>query len=174
MSSEAALVDHLDLVNKVASEYLKGLDASEISKALNIPRVKVTELLTDWRVMAANNQAIHARAKEALAGADQHFSSLIKKAYEVIDSADTTANLTAKTTSIKLIADIESKRLEMLQKAGLLDNQELADELLETERKQEILIGILKEVTSSCESCRPKVLTKLSQVNEGGVVIIDN
>ena len=174
MSSEAALVDHLDLVNKVASEYLKGLDASEISKTLNIPRVKVTELLTDWRVMAANNQAIHARAKEALAGADQHFSSLIKKAYEVIDSADTTANLTAKTTSIKLIADIESKRLEMLQKAGLLDNQELADELLETERKQEILIGILKEVTSSCESCRPKVLTKLSQVNEGGVVVIDN
>lgn len=174
MSSEAALVDHLDLVNKVASEYLKGLDASEISKALNIPRVKVTELLTDWRVMAANNQAIHARAKEALAGADQHFSSLIKKAYEVIDSADTTANLTAKTTSIKLIADIESKRLEMLQKAGLLDNQELADELLETERKQEILISILKEVTSSCEACRPKVLKKLSQVNEGGVVIIDN
>ena len=174
MSSEAALVNHLDLVNKVASEYLKGSDASEISKILNIPRVKVTELLTDWRVMAANNQAIHARAKEALAGADQHFSSLIKKAYEVIDSADTTANLTAKTTSIKLIADIESKRLEMLQKAGLLDNQELADELLETERKQEILINILKEVTSSCESCRPKVLTKLSQVNEGGVVIIDN
>ncbi len=174
MSSEAALVNHLDLVNKVASEYLKGSDASEISKILDIPRVKVTELLTDWRVMAANNQAIHARAKEALAGADQHFSSLIKKAYEVIDSADTTANLTAKTTSIKLIADIESKRLEMLQKAGLLDNQELADELLETERKQEILISILKEVTSSCESCRPKVLTKLSQVNEGGVVLIDN
>ena len=174
MSSEAALVNHLDPVNKVASEYLKGSDASEISKILDIPRVKVTELLTDWRVMAANNQAIHARAKEALAGADQHFSSLIKKAYEVIDSADTTANLTAKTTSIKLIADIESKRLEMLQKAGLLDNQELADELLETERKQEILISILKEVTSSCESCRPKVLTKLSQVNEGGVVVIDN
>jgi hypothetical protein len=174
VSNEAALVNHLDLVNKVASEYLKGSDASEISKILDIPRVKVTELLTDWRVMAANNQAIHARAKEALAGADQHFSSLIKKAYEVIDSADTTANLTAKTTSIKLIADIESKRLEMLQKAGLLDNQELADELLETERKQEILINILKEVTSSCDSCRPKVLTKLSQVNEGGVVIIDN
>ena len=31
------------------------------------------------------------------------------------------------TYSVKLIADIEGKRLEMLQKAGLLDNQELAD-----------------------------------------------
>jgi hypothetical protein len=29
-------------------------------------------------------------------------------------------------------------------------------------------------VTSSCDSCRPKVLSKLSQVNEGGVVVIDN
>jgi hypothetical protein len=124
--------------------------------------------------MASNNQAINARAKEALAGADQHFSSLIKKAYEVIESADQSANLTAKTTSIKLIADIETKRLEMLQKAGLLDNQQLADDLIEMERKQEILITILKEVTSSCDSCRPKVLKKLSQVNEGGVVVIDN
>lgn len=174
MSNELKVIEHLDLVNKVASEYLKGADDAEISKALDIPRNRVKELLKDWRSMVANNQAIQARAKEALAGADQHYSALIKKAYEVIDSADQTANLNAKTTSIKLIADIESKRLEMLQKAGLLDNQELADQLLETERKQEILISILKEVTSSCDHCRPKVLTKLSQVNEGGVVVIDN
>ncbi len=120
------LVKHLDLVNKVASEYLKGHDAAEISRSLDIPRPRVMSLLSDWRVMASNNQAIHARAKEALAGADQHFSSLIKKAYEVIDAADSTANLTAKTTAIKLIADIESKRLEMLQKAGLLDNKEIS------------------------------------------------
>ena len=174
MSSEVNVVEHLDLVNKVAAEYLKGADDAEIAKTLNIPRARIRALLTDWRSMVANNQAIQARAKEALAGADQHYSALIKKAYEVIDSADTTQNLTAKTTSIKLIVDIESKRIEMLQKAGLLDNQELADQLIETERKQEILISILKEVTSGCESCRPKVLSKLSQVNEGGVVLIDN
>ena len=79
--SENDLVKHLDLVNSVATEYLKGLDASQISKQLDIPRPKVMSLLNDWRAMAANNQAIHARAKEALAGADQHFSSLIKKSY---------------------------------------------------------------------------------------------
>jgi hypothetical protein len=173
VSSELDVVEHLDLVNKVATEYLKGADDAEIAKSLDIPRNRVKSLLNDWRSMVANNQAIQSRAKEALAGADQHYSGLIKKAYEVIDSADQTANLTAKTTSIKLIADIESKRLEMLQKAGLLDNQELADQLIETERKHEILISILKEVTSSCEHCRPKVLSKLSQASEG-VVLIDN
>lgn len=171
MSNEAAMVEHLDLVNKVAAEYLKGADDAEIAKVLVIPRGRVKALLNDWRLMVANNQAIQARAKEALAGADQHYSALIKKAYEVIDSADQVQNLGAKTTSIKLIADIESKRLEMLQKAGLLDNQELADQLLETERKQEILIQILKEVTSTCNVCKPKVLSKLSAINEGAVVI---
>lgn len=171
MSSELSITEHLDLVNKVASEYLKGADDAEISKSLNLPRAKVKSLLTDWRSLVANNQAIQARAKEALAGADQHYSALIKKAYEVIDSADQTSNLAAKTTSIKLIADIESKRLEMLQKAGLLDNQELADQLIETEKKHEVLIGILKEVTSTCNVCKPKVLSKLSAINEGAVVV---
>jgi sugar-specific transcriptional regulator TrmB len=171
--SENDLVKHLDLVNQVASEYLKGLDASEISRQLDIPRPKVMTLLNDWRVMASNNQAIHARAKEALAGADQHYSSLIKKAYEVIDVADTNTNLNAKTTAIKLIADIESKRLEMLQKAGLLDNKEIAEQIIEMERKQDVLMKILKEVASKYPEVREEIMRRLSEV-QTEVIVIDN
>jgi hypothetical protein len=167
------LVKHLDLVNSVATEYLKGLDATQISKELDIPRQKVLSLLSDWREMAASNQAIHARAKEALAGADQHFSGLIKKAYEVIDVADTNSNLGAKTQAIKLIADIESKRLEMLQKAGLLDNKEIAEQIVEMERKHEILIGLLKEIASEHPEIRHKVMERLSSI-QTEVVIIDS
>ena len=167
------LVKHLDLVNQVAAEYLKGSDASQISKDLVIPRQKVLNLLNDWRSMVSNNQAIHARAKEALAGADQHYSSLIKKTYEVIDAADSTANLTAKTTVIKLIADIESKRLEMLQKAGLLDNKEIAEQIIEMERKQEVLMKILKEVASKHPEVREEIMRRLSEI-QTEVVIIDS
>jgi ribosome biogenesis GTPase A len=167
------LVKHLDLVNQVASEYLKGFDAAEISRSLDIPRPRVMSLLNDWRIMASNNQAIHARAKEALAGADQHFSSLIKKAYEVIDSADQTANLTAKTTSIKLIADIETKRLEMLQKAGLLDNKEIAEQIIEMERKHDILIKILKDIATSHPEIREEIMKRISEI-QTEVVVIDN
>ncbi|MFZ9242574.1 MAG: hypothetical protein ACO295_05120 [Sediminibacterium sp.] len=167
------LVKHLDLVNQVAAEYLKGLDASQISKELDLPRQRVLTLLSDWREMAASNQAIHARAKEALAGADQHYSSLIKKAYEVIDVADVNSNLGAKTQAIKLIADIESKRLEMLQKAGLLDNKEIAEQIIAMERKHEILIGLLKEIASEHPEIRNKILTRLSEI-QNEVIIIDN
>jgi hypothetical protein len=171
--SENDLVKHLDLVNKVAEEYLKGLDTAEISRALDIPRTKVSSLLSDWRAMASNNQAIHARAKEALAGADQHFSGLIKKAYEVIDVADQNANLTSKTQAIKLIADIESKRLEMLQKAGLLDNKEIAEQIVEMERKHDILIKILKDIASSHPDIRQEIMERLSQI-QTEVIIIDS
>jgi sugar-specific transcriptional regulator TrmB len=173
MTIESDLVKHLDLVNKVASEYLKGSDATEISKSLDIPRPRVMTLLNDWRAMASNNQAIHARAKEALAGADQHFSSLIKKTYEVIDAADQTANLTAKTTSIKLIADIETKRLEMLQKAGLLDNKEIAEQIIEMERKHDILIKILKDIASGHPEIREEIMKRLSEI-QTEVIVIDN
>jgi hypothetical protein len=123
--------------------------------------------------MASNNQAIHARAKEALAGADQHYSSLIKKAYEVIDVADINTNLGAKTQAIKLIADIESKRLEMLQKAGLLDNKEIAEQIIEMERKQDVLMKILKEVASKHPEVREEIMRRLSEI-QTEVVVIDN
>lgn len=167
------LVKHLDEINLVASEYLKGTDTAVIAQQLDMPRTRVMALLNDWRKMAANNEAIHARAREALAGADQHYSGLIKKAYEVIDSADVNNNLGAKTNAIKLIADIEAKRLDMLHRAGLLDNKEIAEELAEMERKHEVLINILKDIASNHPEIRNEILRRLSEAS-GGVVIVDN
>jgi hypothetical protein len=165
------LVLHIEEVNTVASEYIKGNDASAISKTLDIPRNRVLSLLNEWRSMVANNEAVRIRAREALAGADQHYNHLIKQAYEVIDDANTTANLSAKTTAIKLILDIEGKRIDMLQKAGLLENKELADQLLEQEQKQDVLVGILREVSGDCPRCRNEVAKRLAQVSDQGEVI---
>jgi hypothetical protein len=169
------LVRHLDEVNAVAAEYLKGLNTAQISQELDIPRTRVASLLNDWRQMASSNEAIHARAREALVGADQHYSSLIKKAYEVIDSADQSSNLNAKTTAIKLITDIEAKRIDMLQKAGLLDNKEIAGELATMERKHEILISILKGVAQKHPEMRDEIMSRLSEASRSSeVVIIDD
>jgi sugar-specific transcriptional regulator TrmB len=165
------IVLHLEEVNKVASEYIKGNDESAISKALDIPRNRVVKLLNEWRGMISNNEAIRARAKEALAGADQHYNKLINKAYEVIEEADQTQNLGAKTNAIKLILDIENKRIDMLQKAGLLENKELADQLIEQERKQEILLGILKDVVGDCNHCKFEVARRLADYGGPGEAV---
>jgi hypothetical protein len=46
----------------------------------------------------------------------------------------------------------------------LLDNAELANQIAETERKQDILVKILKEVTASCPKCKMDVAKRLSQI----------
>jgi hypothetical protein len=171
MSTEAQLVEHLDQVNKVVEEYLKGNDPTQISKELDMPRQKVVGYINEWKQMASDNAAIRARAKEALVGADTHYTKLIQKAYEVIDDATTTANLTAKTSAIKLVLDIEARRIDMLQKAGLLENKELAEEMLEIERKQDVLVNILKDIASEHPEIRDEIMRRLSAVSKEREVI---
>jgi len=162
--TEQDLINHLDVVNKVVGEYLKGSDPTRISKELAIPRQKVVAYLDEWKLIAADNAAIRARAKEALVAADTHYSKLIEKAYEVIDEATTTANLGAKTGGIKLVMDLESRRIDMLQKAGLLENKELAEEMVAIEEKQQMLINILKDIATEHPEVRDKIMKRLSSV----------
>lgn len=171
MSFEDLTVEHLDQVNKVVEKYLAGTPETQISKELALPRQKVVAYINEWRAMAADNAAIRARAKEALVGADTHYSKLINKAYEVIDEATTTANLSAKTAGIKLVMDLERTRIDMLQKAGLLENKELAEEMMEIENRQEILIGILKDIASEHPEIRDKIMKRLSAATRPGQTV---
>jgi hypothetical protein len=172
---EDLTVEHLDEMNKVVEKYLQGEDATQISKELVMPRQKVVSHLNQWKTMAADNAAIRARAKEALVAADTHYNKLISKAYEVMDEATTVANLAAKNGAIKLVLDIESKRIDMLQKAGLLENKELAEEMIEIERKQDILKGILQDIASEHPEIRDKIMRRLSDIakNQETITIVN-
>ena len=171
MSTETDLIHHLDEVNKVVAEYLKGQDPTKISKELDIPRTRVVALINEWKVMASANDAIRARAKEALAGADAHYSKLITRSYEVIDEATMTNNISAKTQAIKLVMDIEKSRIEMLQKAGLLENKELAEEMVQIERRQDVLVEILRDIAASHPEVRDLIMHRLSEIAKEGEVI---
>ena len=166
MSDEAKIIEHLDKMNKVVSKYLEGNDETKISKQLDIPRQKVVAFLNEWRQMASNNAAIRERAREALVAADTHYSKLIAETYSVIDEAGQTGQLAAKNAAIKLVLDIESKRIDMLQKAGLLENKELAEEMLEIERRQEILKNILKDISRDYPEIRDDIMRRLSSVTD--------
>jgi hypothetical protein len=168
---EDLTVEHLDEMNKVVEKYLQGEDPTQISKVLALPRQKVVAHLNQWKAMAADNAAIRARAKEALVAADTHYNHLINKAYEVMDEATTTANLSAKNSAIKLVLDIESKRIDMLQKAGLLENKELAEEMIEIERKQDILKNILQDIAAEHPEIRNKIMQRLSEIAKDREVI---
>jgi hypothetical protein len=166
--SEIELVDHIDRMNKVVSELLKGNSPTQISTLTGLKRAEVIELIDEWKSVVHNDSTAKERAKEAISGADKHYAMLIKEAWKTVEDADQQGQLNVKSTALKLIADIEGKRIGMLQEIGLLDNAELATQISETERKQEILVKILKEVTASCPKCKMDVAKRLSQIS--GVV----
>jgi hypothetical protein len=161
---ELDLADHYDRMNRVVEELLKGNNPTQIASLTGFKRAEVIEYIDEWKQVVRNDSTARDRAKEAISGADQHYAMLIKEAWKTVEDADTQGQLNVKATSLKLIADIEGKRIGMLQEVGLLDNVELATQLAETERKQDILVKILKEVTASCPKCKMDVAKRLSQI----------
>ena len=162
--SDIELTHHFDRMNTVVSELLKGNNPTQIAAITGFKRAEVVELVDEWKSVAHNDTAARERAKEAISGADRHYAMLIKEAWKTVEDADTQWQLNVKATALKLIADIEGKRIGMLQEVGLLDNAELATQIADTERKQDILVKILKEVTATCPKCKMEVAKRLSQI----------
>lgn len=161
--SDLEIADRFDNMNRVVEELLKGHPPKEIAINLDMSRALVLELIDEWKSIIHNDGGIQQRAREALAGADQHYALIISRAWETVEQADANGQLSAKTQALKLVADTEQKRLDMLNKAGVLENSELAEQLMETERKQEILVGILRDVTADCDKCKFEVARRLSE-----------
>jgi hypothetical protein len=174
MDNSIELAGQFDQMNTVVEELLKGNTPNQIAKRLDITRAQVENHIKTWKSFVHDNQAIRDRAKEALAGADEHYSMLIKEAWDVVNEAGVAAELNTKNSALKLIADIESKRIDMLNKAGVLEDNSMADQILESERKQTVLVNILRDVTSSCEHCKWEVAKRLSEVTgQIEAVIVD-
>lgn len=166
--AEIELAEHYDRMNLVVEELLKGSTPTQIATSTGMKRAEVVVLIDEWKSIVHNDSSSRDRAKEAISGADQHYAMLIKEAWKTVEDADTQGALAVKSGALKLIADIETKRIAMLQSVGILENTEIAAQIAETEKKQEILVGILKEVTSSCPKCKMDVAKRLSQIT--GVV----
>lgn len=162
--AEIELAEHYDRMNLVVEELLKGSTPTQIATSTGMKRADVVTLIDEWKSIVHNDSSSRDRAKEAISGADQHYAMLIKEAWKTVEDADTQGALAVKSGALKLIADIETKRIAMLQSVGILENTEIAAQIAETEKKQEILVGILKEVTSSCPKCKMDVAKRLSQI----------
>lgn len=164
-SKELALVDTFANMDKMANLWLKGeRNPTAIAKQLGMKRAEVLVLIEEFKNIARNDEEVKHRAKEALHEADEALNMIVKRSWETVEQADDAGDLKTKATVLKNIADVEGKRVDMLQKAGLYDDAALGDELAEMEEKQQMLIAILKEVTADCSHCKVEVARRLSRV----------
>lgn len=173
--NELEVASKFDQMNKVVEEMLKGNNPTQISKQLGLQRAEVVSHIETWRALMQGDHGVRERASEALAAADQHYSMIIKEAWDTVHQANNQDALNVKAQALKLIADVEQKRIDMLQKAGVIEKNDMADAILENERKQEVLVGILRDVSASCPNCKQEVARRLSQAtNVVETIVIDN
>jgi len=165
MSNEIALIDQYARMDKMANLWLKGeRNPTAIAKQLGLKRAEVLSLIEEFKQIARNDEEVKHRAKEALHEADESLNMVLKRSWETVEQADDAGDLKTKATVLKNIADVEGRRVDMLQKAGLYDDAALGDELAEMEEKQQMLIAILKEVTADCSHCKIEVARRLSKI----------
>jgi hypothetical protein len=165
MAKEIELLDRYEQINKVAQMYIKGMtNPTTISKELGIKRSEAIALIEEWREIARGNDDIKAQAAEALQQGIQHYTMITERLWETVEQSDSGNDYKTKNSVLKNIADVEAKKIEMLQKAGLYDDAAIGDEIAEMEEKQAILVSILKEVTANCPHCKIEVARRLARV----------
>jgi len=172
--NEIEVAGQFDQMNRVIEEMLKGNNPTQIAKDLGLQRADVIKHIDLWRSLIKGDHGVKERASEALSAADQHYNMIIKEAWDTVKRAEDQDALNIKAQTLKLIADVEQKRIDMLQKAGVIEKNDMAESILETERKQEVLVGILRDVSSSCSNCKQEVAKRLSVVtNRVEVISVD-
>ena len=157
----------------VAELAAKGYKPMAISKQLSIPFAAVKKAIEQWEEILRNDIESRDAARDYLNRMVDSYDDLLKKSHDNLDQLNTldfdekiSAQINA---TLKNIAEFQAKRVDALQKAGLLDAHELGDELAEREQREAQLIEILRN--DLCSDCQMVVATKLQALtNEVEVV----
>lgn len=171
--TEADIMRRYDEQQEIVLLYVKGHTVPEIVRLTGMPRASVEQHLMDFRDYASQDKVIRTRAKDIVLSVDTHYSDIIKRLYINIEALEFSGDAKAALSGLKMVADAEAKRVELLAKAGLLADNTIGDQITEMERKQSILVEILREITRKYPNIGREIQGRLSEVTgktEGVVV----
>lgn len=157
--------DKIDKWEKIQKYSNRGMTDTAIAKELGIKRKDVIELRREWTELLHDDAQARDIALELLHNMISHYDDLIAEHYKVLDKIrampfdDKYSNQELK--ALAQVGSLVAARLDAVQKAGLLENSELGDELADMEEKASILIDILRN--DLCDVCRKHVASKLSR-----------
>ena len=152
-------------LNRVMELFLKGTtNPTAIARTLGLQRKEVVDYINAWKETAKNDRNVKDRAAEALSAMDRHYDMIIKGLWEIADDPITDAKTRA--TTLKSLADIESKRQETLQKAGLYSDNDIADELLAMEQYVEGIKNALRATIKEYPMTKNFIMEQLSNAGD--------
>ena len=161
---------HYETMSAVVELFVTGnKNATAIAKTLGLPRRDVLDYIDEWREIAKSNEHIKDRAAQAINDMDLHYDKIIREMWTIIE-ADLTDTRT-KATTLKAVSEVEAKRQEVLQKAGIYDDSGIADQMVLMEEKVDKMQQLLINVTSMFPDTKMYIIERLSMVQDAPVPV---
>lgn len=160
---------HYETMNQIVELYLKGnKNPTAIAKQIGIPRKDVLLYIEQWQELAQNTDYAKGRAEEALTSLDKHYDMILQEMWNIVNGG---ADDRVRATVLKNIADVEAKRQEVLQKAGLYDDAGMTDELVLAQDRAEKMKQALITVAKENPELKARILSLLSGIEDKIVVV---
>jgi len=164
-SQELEIQDRYDRMNQVVQAHVEGLTETQIAKRLGFKRAEVVGFLDEYKEYAKDNKMLQDRAFEVVHDYDQGQNRVISEAWELHSEAKDAGDMKLQATIQKNIADMQSKRVEVLQKVGMYAAMDMGDQIAEQEEKIQILMQLLKEIKEEHPEVAIKIAKALTKVS---------
>lgn len=169
----------MDLAERVGKLHLQGKNATQIARELDVPRKHINTALEDFRGLLRRNAEsavdVRERLMDIIFESDEAFRMVIEEAWTTVRQADNIGQLGPKVNALKLVESSTKNRAEMLQKSGVSQDNEIIDQINETEERQAVLIQLLKEIRTEFPEAAELITRRLNQIqSEVEAVVVED
>lgn len=164
MSTDLDVIRYAEKQDKVVSLYCRGMKITDIMKATGLQKQQVDRMLVDYKEFALQDRVLREMSRETLIKTRQHYDDLIEQMYLAVGEAEQNGDYKVQLDGLKKIADAENQRVAFMQKAGLLVDDELGQQLIDQEKKQQVLVDILRKVSKKYPDIGLEIANELSKV----------
>jgi len=161
-------IEKLDLAETVGRLYLQGQTATQISNSIGAPRAQVVAAIDDFRSLLRRESEsaieIRNRLVDIMFEADESFRMVIDEAWKTASDAENAGELKTKVSALKLVESSTKNRSDLVQKVGVGQDEDIIDQINDTEERQQVLIQLLKEIREEYPEVAEIIATRLSQI----------
>lgn len=166
-TKSSSLPAKIDMLEKVSELYLKSQKPTEIARNLGISRAQVDSYIRDYKALiqrqVATDPDFLERISDNTLESLHRFDQIIDETWKTYERAKEEELISMQTNLLKVSADLETKRANLLQLMGArMDGGSMA-RMQKAEKVNSIVSDILKEVVSGCPRCKTEVMPRLAE-----------
>lgn len=170
------LVEIYKEIEQAGELWMKNHDFREIAREMGINQSKAREYVSEWKNWMHHwaNESSHPgeRVTDVIDEVDQHYGLITKEAWATVEQADANGNLSAKNNALKLAKDTQKDRAELIRQAAESYDSELVQEMQETQKTQELIMEVLREVADKYPEAASYIKERLGEIS-GNVEVIE-